>query len=214
MTKKLMLLAAGGLTALAFAALPTGASAEEMQAHCSAAPCEAVVQATGITVKTDDAGSKTECTTTTGAVTQTAATSTTVNLQLTLEGCNNDCQNEGHGTGKISTPTMVGHLITVTKGNPATAGILITGFNVTYKCAFTVVHKTLTGNIIGTMPNPQCGVAATNHTISFTQTAPGQQTDRTYTGNTFDLLSNGTTFALTGEWHLLYGGGKKVTMTC
>jgi hypothetical protein len=216
MTKKLMLLAAGALTALAFAALPAGASAEEMLSHCSATPCEGIVHSTGTAVLTDDAGSKIECTTTTGRVTQTAATSTTVNVILTFEGCNNDCQNEGHGTGRIATPTMVGHLITVTKGNPATAGILLTDVNITLKCTFTFVHKTITGNLIGTIPNPQCGVAATHHTLSFTQAASplGTQADETYTGGTFDLLMNGTTMSLAGEEHINYGGGKKVTITC
>jgi hypothetical protein len=212
MTKKLILLAAGALTALAFAALPAGASAEEKEAHCSAAPCEGVVQSTGIAILTDDGGSKVECSKTTGTVTQTAATSSTVSVVLTFDECNNDCNNEG--SSKITTNTLTGHIITVTKGDPKTMGILLTGVNTTFKCAFGLVTKTVTGNIIGTITNPECGVAKANHTISFTQSAAGQQTDKTYTGSSFDLLSNGTTASQTGEAHINYAGGKTVTITC
>ena len=46
MSKKLMLLAAGALSALAFAALPAIASAEELQMHCPSAPCVGTIAAT------------------------------------------------------------------------------------------------------------------------------------------------------------------------
>jgi hypothetical protein len=214
MTKKSMLLAAGALTALAFAALPAGASAEEMLEHCSAAPCEGVVQSTGSAVLTDDGGARVECAKATGSTPQIAATASTAEVVLTFDECNNDCNNEGAGTRKIITNVMTGHLITFTKGNPATAGVLLTGVNVTFKCAFGLVTKTVTGNIIGTITNPECGKAVTHHTIVFSQTGFGQQTDMTYTGSTFDLLTNNTTSALTGEGHVNYAGGKTVTLTC
>jgi hypothetical protein len=220
MRNKLMLLAAGALTALAFAALPAGASAEEMEAHCSAAPCVSTVESTGHAVLSQ-AGSilSVTCAKTTGTVTQTAATSTTVSVVLTFDECNNGCQNEGAGTAKIVTNTMTGHLITVTKGNPATAGILLTGINVTFSCAFGV-EKTVTGNIIGTFENTatMCGKAVSDHTIEFAQTGVGQQTDKTYTGGTFDLTSgshasDGNTASQTGTAHIKHGA-KTVTITC
>jgi hypothetical protein len=214
-----MLLAAGALTALAFAVLPAGAAATEMESHCSAAPCEGAVESTGITVLTDDSGLGLQCGKTTGTVTQTAATSTTVSVLLTLDECKDPfgggCQNEGAGTAKIVTNTMTGHLITVTTGKPETAGILLTGVNITFECTF-AGKKTVTGNIIGTFENTSefCGKATTHHTISFTQSSSGQQTDKTWTGSSFDLLSSGTTASQTATCHVKYAGGKTVTITC
>jgi hypothetical protein len=224
---KLMLLAAGVLTALAFAALPAGASAEEVEAHCSLATCTGAISG-GVVTLSDDSGTasgRTSCNKTTGTVTQAAATTTTVSVQLTFEECKEpvfgtECRN-AHGAGKITTNVLTGHLITVTKGDPTKVGILLTGFNITYECPVVGVKRAVTGNLIGTEVNPQCGVAATSHEVSFSQTAAGQQTDKTYTGGTFDLTSGPdeigkdiTTTSLTGNLTLTYQGGAKVTTTC
>jgi hypothetical protein len=228
MTKKLMLLAAGALTALAFAALPAGASAEEMEAHCSLASCEGLIVG-GVATLSDDSGTalgRVSCNKTTGTVVQAAATSKTVTTQLTFEECKEavfgtECRT-AHGAGKITTNVLTGHLITVTKGTPASAGILLTGINVTFECPIVGVKKRVTGNIIGTFVNPQCGEGASSHELSFTQTGPGQQTHKTYTGATFDLTSGPdkepgddiTTSSQTGNGTITYQGGAKVTITC
>jgi hypothetical protein len=221
-----MILAAGALTALAFAALPAVASAEEVQAHCSLATCEGLVSGGAIKLS-DDSGSATgqvSCAKTTGTVTQAAATTTTVSTIITFEECKEpvfgtECRNTD-GAGKFVTNVLTGHLITVVKGDPTKVGILLTGFNVTFECPTLGIKKRITGNLIGTITNPQCGVAASSHTLSFTQTAAGQQTHKTYTGATFDLTigpdnnEDTTTFSLTGEETITYQGGAKVTLTC
>jgi hypothetical protein len=214
MTKKLMLLAAGALAALAFAALPAGASAEEVQAHCAALPCEAVVQSTGNAQLFDTNGNEVLCKKTTGSVKQEALTSTTVKVSLTFDECNNTCENDGAGKIKMEPDPVTGHLITIVKGDPTKVGVLLTNIHTTFKCAFGLITKTVTGNIIGTITNPQCGVAATHHTISFTQTQNGHQTHKTWTGGTFDLDSNGVTASEIAEAHLNYAESNKVTLTC
>jgi hypothetical protein len=224
MRKKLMLLAAGALTALAFAALPAGASAQEMEAHCSAAPCVGVVEGTGHATLRDDSGfGSITCKKTTGTVTQAVATSTTVSVVLTFDECeetifHTECNNEGATKKTIVTNTITGHLITRVTNDITTAGILLTGVNTSFECPGISAKKAVTGNIIGTFETDEgssmCGKATTHHTIDFTETGAGQQTDKVYTGTSFDLLSNNTTASQTGTAHIKYEGGKTVTITC
>jgi len=223
MTKKLMLLAAGALAALAFAALPAGASAVEMTATCSAVPCVGTIEGTGGAELTDDSGLGIKCQKTGGTVTQVASPSSTVTATLTFSECKDtpiglECNNEGVGTGKIVTNALTGHLITIVTNT--TIGVLLTGVNVTFECPALGIKKTVTGNLIGTIENKEgvCGKAVTHHTLLFEEEQPGFQKHRTWTGKTFDLTSGShaadtTTSAQTATAHVNYGA-KTVTISC
>ena len=225
MTKKLMLLVAGALTALAFAALPAGASAEEMTAHCSAAPCTGKVVGGALTLS-DTSSFAVACSASAGNTSMGAGVTTSSTFTLTIEftGCadeafNTECNNQGAGTKKIVTNALTGHLITVEKGKPATAGVLLTGVNLTFSCPSIFITKTVTGNIIGTFEGLTCNSASTSHKLVFAKTAAGQQAHKTWTGNTFDLTSgshssDNTTSAQTGSATITYNEGKTVNITC
>src|SRR5215213_3728141 len=87
MRKKLMLLAAGALAALAFAAVPTVASAGEFTATCgSGATCTGTVLGTGKAEFNDTIGLGVECANTAGTTSQTSGSSTG-SVELTFTGC-------------------------------------------------------------------------------------------------------------------------------
>src|SRR5690348_9446970 len=110
MSKKLMLLAAGVLAALAFSALPSVAAAGEFTADCgSGATCAGTVESTGITtLSTSSLGIK--CSSTTGTTSQTSGSSTG-SVQLLFHGCEDEfqfgtCKNTATA-GDITTNQMV-----------------------------------------------------------------------------------------------------------
>jgi hypothetical protein len=225
MSKKLMLLAAGAFAALAFAALPTIASASEMTFDCeTGATCSGKIAGGAAALANDKSpGETVSCTSVTGTTSGTSGSSTqTVQLRFhgckeTISGFNFSCNSAGEPTGTITTNVMTGHGITVTANNTATAGILLTGANVTFVCA-AFLTKTVTGNIIGTFTNPQCGTFASSHEINFSATSHGQQADKTYTGTSYDLISgphgtDTTTSSQTGEGTITYTENK-VKITC
>jgi hypothetical protein len=229
MSKKLMLLAAGALSALAFAALPAVSSAGEFEAHCSVVPCTAAVTG-GIAKLINDNNEKVECQTLTGTATLTN-TSSTGSAQLLFHSCrgplNVKCNNVVGQTETITTNVMTSHLIyidsTAERPEPnALVGILLTGVNVTFECASGLVKKTVTGNIIGKIENPNCGVARTHHTVEFNQgvtVGTQEYTQVTTIGPVFDLTSgthasDATTSSQAGTGHLTYNGGGTVTLTC
>src|SRR5215216_5579315 len=214
MSKKLMLLAAGALTALAFAALPAVASAAEFEAHCSAsATCSGTI-AGGQAVLQDDSGGlagKVTCTTTTGTTTQTS-TSSTGTATLTFDHCTaglgGECENEGVGTQKIVTNQLVSHLVII-HASPKVVGVLLTGINVTFTCHTFIgtVRKTVTGNIIGEITNPNCGVAKTSHTLTFAKTGPEPADPQKY----MQVTTAGTKFDLTSGTHSPEPGSDSTT---
>lgn len=233
MSKKLMLLAAGALSALAFAALPAVAMGSEDQFHCSnAAGCTGVIQSTGITTLQDDSGSATgrvNCSAATGTVT-IPQTSSTGNVAITFTGCKDgpgfgECQSIGSPKGTIiATPNpLVGHLITIDPTPSVIMGILLTNVNTTFTCNVFDLVKTVTGNVIGKIENPECNQKKSHHTIDFTQGPAGTQTYRqiTTTGTMFDLTSgshagggsDATTSAQVGTGHVSWGANT-VEITC
>jgi hypothetical protein len=235
MNKKLMLLAAGALTALAFAALPALASAGEFVSTCETGAgkvCTGSILGGNATL-TDDSGSvlgKIKCASTTGTATATGG-STTGTVELTFAGCEDElfggkCFNVGlQAEGKITTNTMISHNVYVE--GTTTKGALLTGTNVTFTCPTAGVTKTVTGNIIGEITNPQCGTAASTHTIAFTTKSPipanpaseQKWTQVTTTGAIFDLTSgsqasDATTSAQIGTGAITWPAGDKVTLDC
>jgi hypothetical protein len=219
-----MLLAAGVLAALAFSALPSVAAAGEFTADCgSGATCTGTVESTGITTL-GSANLAIECTSTTGTTSQTSGSSTG-SSSLIFKGCrdeifNGSCTNTGVA-GEIKNNTMVSHLIYLEK-DKSKKGVLLTNANTTFECLGGFVKRTVTGSIIGEIENPECGIAKTHHTITFTQASKGQQTWKQITteGTVFDLIANNDaggayeTASQVGTAHINYTGGNTVKMTC
>lgn len=223
MSKKLMVLAAGALAALAFAALPAVASAGEFASDCkSGANCTALVTG-GAAELENDAGERISCTSVTGTATVTHNTNTG-SARLLFHGCketvsgfNFACGNAGSGT--ITTNVLTSHGVYL-KPNKTTPGLLLTGVNVTFACF--IVEKTVTGNILGHIENPECGTFQKHHTVNFEAIQPTgtQKYEKvTETGTAFDLVSgshasDGTTSSQTGTGHITYQNGDEVKLTC
>jgi hypothetical protein len=228
MSKKLMLLAAGALAALAFAALPTVASASEMIFHCEgAATCTGTI-AGGASTLSNDKGETISCTATSGSVSGTSTTSTMTTKIIftgcveTISGFKFGCTNTTTG-GKIETNSMTGHLITRVLNDKLTVGSLLTGANVTFTCA-AFLKRTVTGNIIGTFTEQEkvCDETAdTSHKLDFAITSHGIQADKVYTGVEYDLTGRDhgkteaespyTTSAQTGEGTITYSNPVRIT---
>jgi hypothetical protein len=236
MNKKLMLLAAGALTALAFAALPALASAGEFVSTCEKGPgkvCTGSISG-GPATLTDDSGSslgKIECSSATGIATATGG-STTGTVELTFAGCQDEflktkCFNTGlQAEGKITTNTMMSHNVYL-EPDKSVKGVLLTGTKVTFTCPSVGVTKTVTGDIIGEITNPQCTTPASTHTITFTTKSPipanpaseQKWTQVTTVGAIFDLTSgaqgsDATTSAQIGTGAISWPVGEKVALDC
>jgi len=201
MNKKLMILVAGALTALAFMALAGAASAKETKLKCEGAgECTFTVDPNlavepefsllgGDTVKCKGGASGS------GAVTGLDANreSTTSTVQLLFKECKEqntifhfNCQNTATN-GNITTNVMTVHNIAL-PGTPNEAGVLLTNAGVSFSCAGGFVPTVVTGNVIGEYEN-KCGSTSTGKQLklNFTVAAHGTQTDRTYTGTSYDL---------------------------
>jgi hypothetical protein len=228
MSKKLMLLAAGALTALAFAALPAVASAGEYILDCETGAgkvCEGTV-AGGASSLSNGAGETITCTGVEGTATATGGTSTGT-LSLIFVGCHETvtifhftCNSSGLAAGRIATGSLQSHVINIEHGG-TTPGILVTNANVTFECTG-FSKKTVTGNVIGHLENPQCNTFAVAHTANFTASAHGIQayTQVTTTGTIQDLIQNNDaggayqTSAQVGTGTITWKAGDKVNITC
>ena len=227
MTKKLMLLATGVLTALAFAALPAVASAGEYTADCEngAATCSGSVVG-GEAELRNDAGEGIHCKTVGGTATVTNGSSTGT-LSLVFKTCTEtitpfgfSCNNTGVA-GEIKTGSMVTHLIYL-EPNKTTPGIKVTlpAAGVTFNCAG-FAKKLVTGKVIGHISNPNCGTFQASHTADFAESATGVQRwmQATTSGETTDLISNNdaggayTTSSQKGTGVITWTG-TKVKLTC
>jgi hypothetical protein len=230
MNKKLMLLAAGVLTALAFAAFPALASAGEYTADCELGAgkvCTGSVSGVGGVI----ANTKNEtvsCTNVEGTATVTGGTSTGT-LELNFNGCREtttifkfSCNSAGKFSGVITTGNLVSHIVNLADSFPngTEPGILITNVNVTFECTG-FAKKTVTGNVMGSMPIAHCNSSSASHSLSFTQFSNGHQrfTQVTRTGSVQDLTSNNhggeySTSSQTGSGTISWNAGNKVTITC
>src|SRR5215216_3701389 len=203
MSKKLMLLAAGALTALAFAALPTVASAGEFSADCLVgATCTGTIAGGTATLQDDSGGAagRVTCSSVSGTTSQTSGSSTGT-AELTFHGCkegvsNGTCTSAGQAAGTITTNSLVSHLVRLEFSipSPSDPGVLLTGINVTFTCSTILgpVTKTVTGNIIGSFTFPNCGIGKTSQVITFAKvieestTSPQKWTQITTIGTKFD----------------------------
>lgn len=221
-----MMLAAGVLTALAFTALPSVASAGEFLADCSSgATCSANVSGLNPELEDDSASNagRVGCTSVGGTAVQTH-NSSTGSVELIFHGCKekafgSNCQSVGQPAGTIKTNQLVSHLVYL-EHDKSVKGVLLTGVNVTFTCFGGLVQKTVTGNIIGQIENPECGKFKASHSIVFEKTAGVQKWQKvTTTGTAFDLTSgshssDGTTSGQSGTGTLTYTEGKTVNLTC
>ncbi len=236
MSKKLMLLAAGALTALAFSALPIAASAGEFEHHCTstggvAEECTNMTIASGALEYSNDNHEGYTCTSVTGTATA-EKTGTTGTAKLTFTGCKEtvtffkfSCTNTGTA-GKVETNTLVSHNVYLEPNTQAQTkpGLLLTGVNVTFTCAG-FATKTLTGNIIGIITNSNCTSAVTSMTVKFEKLGAATGTTQeweqiTTSGTFFDLIQNNdaggsyTTSALKGEGTITTRAGQHIRLTC
>jgi len=232
MNKKLMLLAAGVLTALAFSALPGVASAGEYVNTCTingvvAAECEGTVESTGNAILQDDSGGaagRITCTKVSGTV-KAANKSSTFTMSLTATGCTSNgfsCNSTGQPAGTMTTGNLIGHIVNLEPAPNKVPGALVTGVNVTLSCAGGLVKKTVTGNLIGESETVECGVFKTHSTANLEAGVGGGQkwVQVTTAGATTDLTINNdaggayTTAALLGTAHINAKAGQTVAVDC
>jgi hypothetical protein len=230
MCKKLMLIAAGAFTGLAFTTLTSAASASEWENHCVALSCTFTVQSTGHTVfssATKEGSTHTfTCTTTNGSGSQSALTSKTASVELTLTGCKEldtgfgfACNSPGASAGIFTTNIMTSDNVWIDAAK-TTPGIRLTGINVTFSCGFGLTQSRVTGNIIGHLETPNCGIARNHTTVDFRDTGvDGVMKDATVTGVavaglTVDPNETGVyvSTAMRGTWHLNWN--QSVMPTC
>jgi hypothetical protein len=227
MSKRLTSIPAGALIALAFALLPGAASAEEAKVKCeSGAPCEYTVEG-GESKLSLVGGDTLKCTSVFGAGEMINLDAnneaTTGELVLLFLGCKEQstifhfsCSNT-ETSGSIETNTLVTHNVKL-PGTTRGQGVLVTGWNTTLTCAGAFASTQLTGNLLGEL-DEACGHTGKEVHQVFNATADGQQTLKTYTGNTYDLEAKTShsgggsyeTAALTGTTKLIYDGNVEPT---
>jgi hypothetical protein len=231
MNRKLILLGAGVLTALAFAALPAVSSAGEFEAHCEgAATCTGTITAAAGTIieLENDAGQRIRCTELSGSASFTSTTRTGT-ATLDFGNCREQetwftfsCNTPGKPTGTVLVPDLVYHIVNLNdppKGEPNTPGIAFTGVNTTFTCPG-FEDKTVTGNILGHIETA-CNTSSTTTSVNFeaailpTGTQKFEQITRT--GPFLDLTSgthaNDTTTSSQSGTGIVHWD-KNVKITC
>lgn len=223
MRSKLKYLAAGALTILGVAALPSVVSASEPQLHCTSLPCDYTIESTGNAVFSTVDGDTLLCTSTTGSGTASNLTGTTGSVQLKFHGCKEQntifkfsCNGPSEPSGTITTNVMTSHSVLISAGTP---GVLLTGVNMTFSCAGGIPNAHVTGDMIGDLETANCNTSVTHQTLTFEATSHGQQKYKTTsTPGTFDLISDKgedgsySTAAQTGTAHIKWN--QAVTLTC
>jgi hypothetical protein len=179
MTKKMMLLALG---VAAVFAIPSAASSQEIHINPSS---NFSISGTGRFLAGQNEPTL-SCTNTAGSGSYNAGSTTTGSITLDFTGCTfeffglkGNCNTAGAPSGTIASSGTF-HLITISSGKP---GMLVTTTTTTFICAgFTSLE--LTGDVIGTITSPACGVSSKTVTVSYvsTGTVPPVQEHRLYTG--------------------------------
>jgi hypothetical protein len=197
MNKKLMLLVAGALTALAFTALPGAASAKETTLDCENAECTYTV-AGGVSTFSTVSGDTVSCTSVTGgggAINLNGKFETTTTTgSLTFHGCKETttifkfaCSTPGTPSGTIISNTITTHNIALTGGTET--GVLLTDSKGTFTCAGGFARTTVTGNVIGESETKCDAAASATQKLNFETTGHGAQKLTTYTGATYNLTA-------------------------
>lgn len=196
MSKKLMMLAAGALTVLAFAALPSMASAGvwECDDVTTGGACETFTGTNTTTTTLSQDGSSTTVTCTSNEVHGAYTSTTTGTLQILFHGCTSglECHSPGQPNGTITTEVLTVHNVLLEAGTP---GVLLTpgsnGRFATFTCAgFITVHVEGNG-LLGDLTR-ECNEvvgAGESSNLDFETVAAGTQkwTQVTTTGTHYDL---------------------------
>jgi hypothetical protein len=194
MNKRLMLLVAGALTALAFTALPGAASAKETKLDCEFLPCTFTIAGGVTTFSVKPSGDTLSCTSVTGSGSVATKEATTFSVSLKYHGCKETnffgfaCTTPGQPSGTIvPTANMVGHIVAL-PGTVNENGVLFTDIKTTFTCAGGFAATTVTGNVIGEN-EAKCGAAPSPiQKLNFAVPSHGNQAITTWTGKTFNLL--------------------------
>jgi len=229
MSKKLMLLTAGVLAALAFTALPSFASAGEFLNTCSTGlTCKGTIVGGKATLQEDNVNlPAVECNKASGNATA-IHNSSTGTVELTFEECHQDgqpgilCTNVAGKTDQITTNILTSHNVYLEEKTTQTpVGVLLTGVNVTFACAGGLVKRQVTGNVIGEITNPECGKAKGTHSFAFAAKALGTQKweQVTTAGPLFDLTSgsdgpDSTTASQAGTGTITWAAGTTNQLDC
>jgi len=200
MSKKLMLLVAGALTALAFTALPSIASAGEPLLLCETGGECSYSVAGGESRFSATNGDTVWCSSVSGTGKMTGLDANkeakTGEVQLLFHGCKEQatafhfsCTSSGQPAGTVTTNKMVTHNVYLDAAKTK-QGVLLTSSNVTFTCAGGFASTTVTGNAMGEMETT-CGTTGKTLALNFTASSHGQQTFKqtTGTGTVFDLTA-------------------------
>jgi len=130
------------------------------------------------------------------------AADTTGNITLTFNGCKENafgtnCTTPGHAAGSITIANKTFHNVIIgDAGDEFTPiGILITsgtGDLATFSCAGGLINITITGNVIGELEAPKCGVEGKKYFLNFESAAHGVQKYQQITtaGAAFDIVAD------------------------
>jgi hypothetical protein len=208
MSKKIMVLALATACAALFA-LPAAASAQT--AHLSATTSFSVTGNGGSLTSTE--GGTVNCSSTTGS--GTFSTTTSGHVSLLFHGCSVSigfsipCTSPSHPSGTITAANSF-NLIMVSAGtSTGKAGILLTPtgtsvltpsnpsqpshaskkFVTEFSCGGIQSIKVYGNGVIGTI-HQACSTSASTFGLVFESSSPGHQKHMTWTGTTYDLISN------------------------
>jgi hypothetical protein len=223
MSKKMMVLPLPVVSAALFA-MPAVASAHTW--HLDTAPTSFSVSGSGGSL-TSTAGITVTCTGTSGS--GTCSTTTEGTISLLFSGCKEAfglaCTTAGQASGVMKSTVKI-DAIMVSSTAEKKPGLLFTpdasveptsGLK-EYNNAvcFGIPVKVFGKGMIGTVSAPACGVASTTSTLAFGSSAAGVQADQTWTGSSFDLVTNLTsshpTWSFDGNTTMTFGAAR--TRTC
>jgi hypothetical protein len=209
MNKKLMLLVAAALAALAFSALAGTATAKETNLKCDGAGFCTFTVSSGVTNISMIGGDTVRCTGVSGQgeVTNLNAEreSSTGTVQLLFNICKEQntvfhfsCSNTAT-SGNITTNVMTMHSVALPE-TTTKAGVVMTNAGVTFTCAGGFASTQLTGSIIGESETA-CGTnTGFLQKVSFNTFGDGWQHLTTYTGATPFKLEGKTSHSSGGSY--------------
>lgn len=212
MSKKIMLLALGAVSALMLA-VPAMASASGVPVHINPKPASPTTITGGTAVLSTVKGNTVTCQEVHGTANWESTTTGTLNLTFRKE-CVGQIGETKAGCGEIKVTNAPFHLVTV-GGKP---GVLVTppagGVFATFVCGF-ILHFEVKGNgVIGTITSPTCGNSATTATIKF-EGAAGVQKHKKIDGTEtiYNLTSNGEEAAQNATGTVTFPSSTKLECT-
>jgi hypothetical protein len=228
MSKKLMLLAAGALTVVAFAALPAVASAGEWKQDCpgGTATCTFTTSGGHAELRATEEPTIT-CTSSSGSGSVSSG-GTTGTFGITFKGCTAtliftfECHTSGAASGEIKVASSVSHNIYL-KDDKTDPGILVTPATTSIVCG-SFSQITVTGNGLVGDVTQACNSESSTLNINFEASPENAKTQRyeqnTKTGTLYDLhmvtAGSATTHTATmvASGTATFTGGGKGKITC